>query len=490
VNRVWAGVAALAAALACAGTAAAADVGVNDDSAKYGRDAAWFFSTARSVGLKQVVISVRFLPRDPATIQDRRYVDRAVAEAAHQGVRVVFAVYPYPPAELQKLGVDPHAFGLYVTKLARTYPTVRQFVIGNEPNQPAFFRPQFRHERNFSAARTGAMLAWAYDALKLVDPAIAVVGVGLSPRGNDDPAAKSNRSTSPVRFIQALGRWYRATGRERPIMDGFGFHPYPNRHVDPIDRGYPWPNAGFANLDRVKQALWDAFHGTSQPTTVEGLDLYLDEVGWQVDTRGRRGYTGKENVPVTTEALQAGLYAEVVRRAACDPDIAQVNFFGLDDDAERNTGWQAALHWADGTPKLAVQAIRDAMWEAEQRGCAGTPPAWSPVAGVAGAWAGKPERTRTGELRVSISAQEGATATACVLYASAGAAPETLERAMQTRRARAVGCVTRTIAKPQRRLRITLPRVAGTGRAHVGVRFAAEANAGRRSVLVVPLKRA
>jgi hypothetical protein len=488
VNRVRAAAAAVAATLVCAGGADAADVGVNDDSAKYGRDPAWFFSTARSVGLEQVVISVRFLPRDPTTIQDKRYVDRAVAEATQQGVRIVFAVYPYPPAELQILGVNPYAFGLYVTKLARTYPMVKQFVIGNEPNQPAFFRPQFRHERNFSAARIGALLAWAYDALKVVDPAIGVVGVGLSPRGNDNPAAKSNRSTSPVRFIQALGRWYRATGRDRPIMDGFSFHPYPNRHVDPIDRGYPWPNAGFANLDRVKQALWDAFDGTGQPTTVDGLDLYLDEVGWQVDTRGRLGYTGKENVPVTTEPLQAGLYAEVVRRAACDPDIAQVNFFGLDDDAERNTGWQAALHRADGSPRLAAQAVRDAIWEAERQGCASAPVAWSPSSDVAGAWAGKPERTGAGDLRVSVSAGEGATATACVLYAAADAAPETLERAMQTRRASAVGCVTRAIAKPGPRLTLSLPRVVGKGRAHVGVRFAAETNGARTSVLVVSLK--
>ena len=42
-------------------------------------------------------------------------------------------------------------------------------------------------------------------------------------------------------------------------MDGFSFHPYPNEATDPLERGYAWPNAGFANLDRLKQALWDAF---------------------------------------------------------------------------------------------------------------------------------------------------------------------------------------------------------------------------------------
>ena len=37
-------------------------------------------------------------------------------------------------------------------------------------------------------------------------------------------------------------------------MDAFSFHPYPNEATDPLERGYAWPNAGFANLDRLKQA--------------------------------------------------------------------------------------------------------------------------------------------------------------------------------------------------------------------------------------------
>ena len=72
---------------------------------------------------------------------------------------------------------------------------------------------------------------------------------------------------------------------------------------------------GFVNLDRIKQALWDAFSGTAQPTTLDGLRLYLDEIGWQVDTTRSRGLRqAVENVPVTTESAQAAVYAE--RRAA------------------------------------------------------------------------------------------------------------------------------------------------------------------------------
>ena len=99
-------------------------------------------------------------------------------------------------------------------------------------------------------------------------------------------------------------------------MDGLSFHPYPNRATDPLERGYAWPNAGFVNLDRVKQAIWDAFEGTPQPTTLEGLRLYLDEVGWQVDTSGQEGYTGDENVPVTRRRRPACTARSCVQRSA------------------------------------------------------------------------------------------------------------------------------------------------------------------------------
>jgi hypothetical protein len=77
----------------------------------------------------------------------------------------------------------------------------------------------------------------------------------------------------------------------------------------PIRWGYAWPNGGFVNLDGIEQALWDAFAGTGQPTTLDGLRLYLDEVGWQVDISAQEGYDGPENVDVTDEGTQAGVYA-------------------------------------------------------------------------------------------------------------------------------------------------------------------------------------
>lgn len=368
-----------------ASSAPAADVGANDDSGKYATDsgAAMYVEMAK-LGLRQVVVPVRFKPSDPLTIQDKALLDKTIPAALDAGLKVVLAAYPYPPRELEAGLGTPSLFGSYVAAVAEIYPEVKQFTIGNEPNQPAFWRPQFDSAgRNVSAANFGQYLATAYDALKAADPKIAVVGVGLSPRGNDRPDARNNISTSPVRFLRALGAWYRTSGRTKPLMDSFGFHPYPNRATDPLDRGYSWPNAGFVNLDRLKQALWDAFRGTPQPTTLQGLKLNLDEVGWQVATEGRAGYTGVENVPVTDELTQAQVYAELIRRAQCDPDVAQMSFFGFRDDGSR-LGFQAGLDRLDGSPRPAADAVAAAITETAA-GCTGSEAEWAPGVEVVGA---------------------------------------------------------------------------------------------------------
>jgi len=368
-----------------AGALGAADIGANDDTAKYETDGGTtFYAEMAALGLRQSVLTVRFQPSAPALIPTQDALDSAVQNATAAGLRVVFAVYPYPPRELASGVGSPQAFAVWLTALARRYPQVRQYVVGNEPNQAAFLRPQFgRTGRSVSAATAGEYLAAGYDALKAVDTGITVVGVGLSPRGNDDPHAPNNPSVSPLRFLEALGRWYRASGRRTPLMDGFSFHPYPRKATDPLAAGYIWPNAGFVNLDRVKQGLWDAFHDTAQPTTVDGLKLYLDEVGWQVGTAGRIGYAGIENVPVTTEATQAAIYSALIRQAACDPSIAEVNFFGFQDDGLR-TGFQAGLYRADGSARPAAAAVHQAILDTAV-GCPGLVTAWKPAAGVVGA---------------------------------------------------------------------------------------------------------
>ena len=465
--RFLAAATALAVALLTgASVAVAADVGANDDSAKHSQDGgAAIYAEMATLGLEQTVIGVRFVPSEAVVIQQKPLLDRAIASAQAAGLRVVLAVYPYPPREIEAGLSSPSMFASYVGVLASIYPQVKQFVIGNEPNQPAFWRPQFDASgQNASAAAFGPYLAAAYDVLKGVDPAISVVGVGLSPRGNDRPDARNNISTSPVRFLRALGAWYRESGRTLPLMDGFSFHPYPNEATDPLERGYAWPNAGFVNLDRLKQALWDAFHGTPQPTTLEGLEIHLDEVGWQVDTSGRPGYRGKENVPVTDELTQAAIYDQLIREAACDPDVASLSFFGYRDDGLR-TGFQAGLARADGSPRPSAGAVGQAI---AASACTREPRVWAPGLDVLGTKVDV--GGKRAEVTTRVAAGEDARARVCV---------RSTDLLSTGRRCRSVSVL------GLRSLNVALRPPAGvTRRVEVTVQFAAEANRTRRTLVV------
>jgi hypothetical protein len=444
----------------------AADVGANDDSAKFEPDGgAALYTHMSELGLEQTVIGVRFVPSEAMIVQGKEQLDRAIASATNAGLDVVLAVYPYPPRELEAGMGSPSLFASYVGVLASIYPQVRQFVIGNEPNQPAFWRPQFDASgNNASAPAFGPYLAAAYDTLKGIDPEITVLGVGLSPRGNDRPTARNNISTSPVRFLRSLGVWYRRSGRTAPLMDGFSFHPYPNEATDPLERGYQWPNAGFANLDRVKQALWDAFDGTAQPTTLDGLKLHLDEVGWQVDTIGLSGYHGRENVPVTDEITQAAIYGQLIREAACDPDVASLSFFGFRDDGLR-TGFQAGLERVDGTPRASEAAVQAAIPES----CAGTARVWAPGVSVLGATVAV--GANRGDVDARVAAGDDARARVCVRAASL-----VLATAQRCRSVSVQGL---------RSLDVDVRAPTGTtGRVDVAVRFAAESNRARKTLVV------
>ena len=376
---------ALACALMLTGSATAVDFGANDDRGKYAEDGgAAFFGQMASAGLRQNVMTVRFLPSSPLTIPDKPFLDVAVPTAAAAGIAPVFAVYPYPPSEIEAGAASPAAFAAWLEAVARTYPQVRTFIVGNEPNLNSFWRPQGDGAgRILSAPAFGPFLAAGYDALKAVSSEITVLGLGLSPRGDDAPAASGK--SSPVHFLGALGDWYRASRRSAPLMDGLSYHPYPNPSdfTVPFTFAYGWPSASVQELDRIKQAVWDAFGGTGQPTTRNGLRLYLDEVGWQVDTSGQPGYTGAENVAVASEAAQAAIYGELVRYVVCDPDVAQVNFFGYYDELDRG-GWQSALRRADGSERAAHGAVAAALAATGGR-CQGAMRSWAPARGVIGA---------------------------------------------------------------------------------------------------------
>jgi hypothetical protein len=383
--------ASLAGALVLASSAYAVDVGVVDDYGIAPANSPSFFDSLADLGMRENRLSIPWDPAAPTTIQNQQALEQYMALATLRGVRIVFAVAPTKAAAITS---DPGAAPTYVAflqQLARTFPMVKDFVIGNEPNQPRFWQPQFgRQGQPLSPPAYYALLARSYDGLKGVDPAISVIGLGLSPRGNDQPNARENVSISPVRFLNGLGRAYRRARRQKPIMDALSLHPYPDRDTDSLMKGYRWPNAGTPNLDRIKQAFWDAFSGTAQPTFREGrsrgsMTFRLGEIGWQVGIvpNSTGAYYGRESVRPTNEASQAGIYAQAIRYLACDASVQSMLFFLLRDEPDLER-WQAGLVRADGSARPSFDSVKATLTQTGGR-CTGRLRSWRHSTKVAGA---------------------------------------------------------------------------------------------------------
>jgi hypothetical protein len=370
-----------------ASSRAALEVGVTEDAGKSADKGAAFFAAMTDLGLKSNRVSISWDPASPTTIGNQDEISAWLPQAQAAGTRIILAVSPLTVAKQPTMSAGTESqFVAFVEQLERTFPSVKDYVIGNEPNQPRFWMPQYKAGKPLSAAAYLKVLAQSYDALKAIDPTINVIGIGLSPRGNDQPFAPSNASRSPVRFIHDLGVAYRASHRTKPIMDELAFHPYPSRDGDSPDVGYVWPNAGVPNLDRIKQAVWDAFHGTAQPTFYEpGVKTFtkplvfeLDEVGWQVTILPDLAplYFGKETSRSTIdEQTQAQYYTDAIETLACDRTVRALNFFHLMDEPDLDR-WQSGLERVDLTPRPSYQAVKDTLKTSGGK-CEGTPIKWS-----------------------------------------------------------------------------------------------------------------
>ena len=253
----------------------------------------------RDVGLTENRITLAWDPDNPTTIRDQEALDRYMANAAAAGIRITVVIAPTRARALFNSAPATNQFVAFIAQVARTYRQVKDIGVGNEPNQPRFWQPQFSTRGTGLACTAYArVLGRAYDALKAVDPTITVLGVSLSPRGNDNATAATNASTSPVRCLRDMGATYRASGR-----NGRSWTSSPStrtRSRTPTrSSSVPVAERRTSNLGRIKQAVWDAFRGTAQPVFAEAgkpvsraalppLRFRLNEIGWQTAIPGAR----------------------------------------------------------------------------------------------------------------------------------------------------------------------------------------------------------
>ena len=338
-------------------------VGAVDDAAKWAPAPGAQMRLARASGLSAVALSAVW-KRGESPTTDLPPLERAVEAAVAAQVQPLLDVYqlssstPLDPA-------DRSAFASYAASLARSLPAVREVIVGNEPNLNLFWQPQFGpNDADVAASSYEALLAETYDALKAVDPKLTVVGGSLSPRGGDNAAAK-RPTHSPTRFITDLGRAYRASGRQSPLMDAFSLHVYGESSRIPPTLAHPRTTSiGLADYGKLVALLGKAFDGTAQPGSK--LPIVYGEYGVETTVPAAKAglYTGREVVTPVDPQVQAQYYAEAVRLAACSPTVRMLLFFHVTDET-RLEGLQSGLRYADGSPKPSVAAVR----QAERRGC-------------------------------------------------------------------------------------------------------------------------
>ncbi len=368
--------------------------GVTEDAMKYAQDGgAYYFGVLRDLGMTEDRVIVFWDENTPAKLLEQGFLDRMMVAAA--GTRIVLAIQPiHALAFAQNTAAKIAAFAAYVRQVALRYPQVSEYVIGNEPNVKRFFQPQHAADRTILSAQIyEQVLAASYDALKSVNPKIVVDGLALSPQGNDAPAGTGAEGVSPVRFIAALGAAYRQSGRTAPLADVIDVHSYAAVNNLPLVLPRKWPQAGPADLDRLKQAWWDAFHGTAQPLVQETGDpvtktyvrFRIDESGTQVKIDPTKVdatlYSGRENVPTVDEATQAKYYTDVINLVKCDPTVETLDLFHLVDEPLL-LGFQSGLLRVDGSKRPSYTAVRKAIAAA---GTCAKPHAWKHTTSVIGA---------------------------------------------------------------------------------------------------------
>jgi hypothetical protein len=260
-------------------------------------------------------------------------------------------------------GKDQHDFAAYAVSIAKRFSSLRNFVIGNEPNLNRFWLPQFGPNGEDVAAQSfELLLAQTYDALKAVSPDVTVWGGAISPRGEDKP--NSSRPThSPTQFILDLGIAYRGSGRSTPIMDGIALHPYEDYSSLPPSFQHPKTTTiALADYAKLIGVLGQAFDGTAQLGTQ--LPVLYDEFGVESQIPADKAslYTGTE--PVSThavdEATQAKYYYDALSIAFCQPNVRGFFFFHTADEQALDR-WQSGIYYVDGSKKSGFDTVRTAV---------------------------------------------------------------------------------------------------------------------------------
>jgi len=337
-------------------------VGAVDDAARHQGPV---LEQLAAAGFGALAITSYWEPgRSRPTPQELGILRDVARRAASRELRVFLSVFHRGSATTPLTRETRAQFASYVATIVREVPTIRDVIVGNEPNVNRFWQPQFGSDGESAAAPSYlALLAQVYDAAKQADADVFIWGGALGPRGSDRPGG-ARPTHSPATFIRELGAALRASGRARPVLDGFAYHPYPETSSTPPDLEHPNPRSrtiGLADIARLQQLLREPFG--------RELPILYSELGVEtvIPPGKARLYRDAEPAQPVGERTQAEFYRRALELAACQEGVVGMLLFHSHDEPSL-IGFQSGVYYVDGTPKSSLPVVRKAILAA-RAGC-------------------------------------------------------------------------------------------------------------------------
>jgi hypothetical protein len=333
-------------------------VGVNDDAVKWKPGIS---ATANDLGLGYYRVTQGWhAGQTQPSGSDTASLAATVTNAGSQ--KIILSVYGPASAAPRSLS-SRTAYCGFVSSLLDRFPQIAAVNIWNEANLSHFWQPQFVRRASAAPAAYEALMARCYDTIKHRHPSVRVL-TSISPRGNDNPRARSNISHSVKSFVAKMGQAYRHSHRRARIFDAWGQNVYGSSSKE-----HPWArhrlDIGEGDYPRLLSYLRSAFRGTHQPVPGQkDVRIWYLEDGFQTSVATKRSFYANSETDraVVSPLTQATQLTDAVRLAYCQPAVGAFFNFLLADEQNLH-GWQSGVFFSDGTPKPSYQAFKRVIAE-------------------------------------------------------------------------------------------------------------------------------
>ncbi len=305
-------------------------------------------------------------PFDAADPRDAAYnwslYDRTVTYANASGIKVLFSIAltprwannnqssNRPPLNYDDLRAFAYAAaarysGTYIGPDGRTLPAVHLWAAWNEPNNPAFLRPQYVRKGAKWVIQSAIAYAKICNAVYTGVHSTMFQGEQVAcgvtgPRGNNNPGSV-RPSVSPIAFLDAAKRAGMKT------FDAYAHNPYygvptetPTTKPPPTSSGHAPTAVTLANIDTLTTEI-SRLYGPKK--------LWITEYGYQTNPPDPQFGV--------SWALQAKYLTQAFAIARKNPRIDMMIWFLVRDEPSLS-GWQSGLVTVNGRKKPAFSAFQ------------------------------------------------------------------------------------------------------------------------------------